>query len=486
MTQAFEIELKLQFDAADRPALDMATSFENAEPQVQSLFAIYFDTPAQDLRKAGYCLRVRREGNAYVQTVKAEGAASAGLFVRPEWERPVVDNVPVVDRHDPLATLLGVEALDALEPAFTTDVTRHSRVLRQGGNIVHCALDTGLVRAGEREGALGELELELETGDPAVLFTMARRLNEAAPLRLGLLSKSERGYRLLSGADRSAVKGARVALHPGMSVSDAFGAIAHGCVRQFRLNEDILLESGAPAALHQARVGLRRLRSAMSLFKPLIAADTKAAPIAQRLRDLAAALGQVRDLDVLIPRIADEHRTRVEEARGQALARARDVLQSAQTRGLMIDLAEWLAIGDWRRHPADVAIGQGDAAAFASALLDKRRKAIKHVGKHLAELDDGARHAVRIRAKKLRYATEFFVGLFPKDKQQKRHAKFSDAIEDVQDALGRLNDMVVAPAMLEALGIAEDAPPSAKKRDRLLGKAQDAMDRLLAAKRYWR
>jgi len=485
MTQAFEIELKLQFDADARPALDMATSFEEAEPQIISLVATYFDTPGRDLRKAGYCLRVRREGDAYVQTVKAEGAASAGLFVRPEWERPVTDNVPVIDRNDPLATVLGIEALDALAPAFTTEVTRHSRVLRQGDSVVECALDTGMVRAGDRQAALGELELELDSGDPAVLFVMARRLNEAAPLRLGILSKSERGYRLLTGDDRSAVKTAEVALRPGMSVGDAFGAITHGCVRQFRLNEDSLLQSGAAAPLHQARVGLRRLRSAMSLFKPLIAADPKAQPIAQGLRELAAALGEVRDLDVLIPRLSEEYRASVEEARREALERALAALNAPHARALMIDLAEWLAIGEWRMRPADPELLQGDVVAFASALLKKRRKAIKRAGKDLAKLDDEARHAVRIRAKKLRYATEFFTGLFPKDKQQKRHVKFTGAIEDLQDALGRLNDLAVAPATLERLGVARDTPPP-KKRDRLLAKAQDALDRLIDAKPYWR
>ncbi|MET0249192.1 MAG: CHAD domain-containing protein [Sphingobium sp.] len=486
MAQAFEIELKLQFDAVDLPALKLATSFENAEPQVQALVATYFDTPDKDLRKAGYCLRVRREDEAYVQTVKAEGAASAGLFVRPEWERPVADGNPVVDRHDPLATVLGVEALAALAPAFTTHVTRRSHVVRQGESVVHCALDTGMVRAGDREAALGEIELELEAGDPATLFAMARRLNEAAPLRLGLLSKSERGYRLLDEAGDTAVKAAGIALHPGMSVSDAFGAIAHGCVRQFRLNEDILLESGGRAPLHQARVGLRRLRSAMSLFKPLIAPDAKGAPIAQGLRDLAAALGEVRDLDVLIPRLADEHRARAEEVRKQAFERAQAALQSTEARGLMLDLAEWLAIGDWRRRPADAALAEGDAAAFASALLERRRKALKRAGKHLAKLDDGARHAVRIKAKKLRYATEFFAGLFPKDKQQKRQAKFARAVAELQNALGKLNDLAVAPAVLTAIGIEAEAPPSAKKRGRLIGNAQDAMDELIDAKRYWR
>lgn len=486
MTQAFEIELKLQFDSADRPALERAASGDHAEPQVQVLVATYFDTPDQDLRKAGYCLRVRREGDAHVQTVKAEGAASAGLFVRPEWERPVADNAPVIDRHDPVATVLGADALDALAPAFTTDVTRRVRVLREEESIIHCALDTGTVRSGDREAPLGEIELELEAGDPATLFAMARRLNDAAPLRLGMLTKSERGYRLLNESDEKAVKAAGIALHPGMNVNDAFGAIAHGCIRQFRLNEDMLLESGAPAPLHQARVGLRRLRSAMSLFQPLIASDPKSAPIAQGLRGLAAALGEVRDLDVLIPRIADEHRAKAEAARGHAFDRARQVLQSADARALMIDLAEWLAIGDWRRHPADPELGQGDAAVFASALLDKRRKAMKRAGKNIVALDDEARHAVRIKAKKLRYATEFFAGLFPKDKQQARHAKFARAIGELQDALGKLNDLAVAPAVLAALEIAADSPPSAKKRGRMLDKAQDAMDRLMETKRYWR
>ncbi len=72
-------------------------------------------------------------------------------------------------------------------------------------------LDEGVVSAGRKRTPLIELELELKQGKPAALFDLAEEIGRAAPLRLGMLSKNERGYALAEGwlgrpakADRSA------------------------------------------------------------------------------------------------------------------------------------------------------------------------------------------------------------------------------------------------------------------------------------------
>ena len=77
-----EVELKLEFDPADRALLADAPLFAGRKGQAAHLVATYFDTPALDLHRAGFSLRVRRKGRAHVQTIKADGGRAAGLFAR--------------------------------------------------------------------------------------------------------------------------------------------------------------------------------------------------------------------------------------------------------------------------------------------------------------------------------------------------------------------------------------------------------------------
>ncbi|MBV9079391.1 MAG: CYTH domain-containing protein, partial [Methylobacteriaceae bacterium] len=95
-----EIELKLAFDPAQARALrDRGIRRLGAEPGgATHLAATYFDTGSQALRKRGLSLRVRREGNRHIQTLKAEDGAGAGLFDRAEWEWEVAGSSPDLDR----------------------------------------------------------------------------------------------------------------------------------------------------------------------------------------------------------------------------------------------------------------------------------------------------------------------------------------------------------------------------------------------------
>src|SRR5262249_22823696 len=151
-------------------------------------------------------------------------------------------------------------------------------------------------------------------------------------------------YALATGERGEAVKAEPIRLDPTGDVRDAFAAIAHSCLRQFRLNETLLMQDGAVSAVHQARVGLRRLRSAFSLFKSLLAEDARAAPLRAELRWLTQVLGEVRNIDVLIKRVGGDAKAQLKLVRALAFDHARMEIDSARSRRLMIDLAEWLAL----------------------------------------------------------------------------------------------------------------------------------------------
>jgi len=478
-----ETELKLELTPDNADAFLACDPFAE-EASLLRQRAIYFDTPRNDLAAAGFTLRVREANGARIQTVKAGGPA-AGMFVRREWERSVPDDRPVFDDTLPFLSMLGAKVQD-IRPVFEVHVGRMVWNVVQDDATIEVALDRGEVMAGDRRSSLCEMELELKKGNPAALFALARRLGDLVPLRPGVLNKAARGYRLLAEAPR-AIKAEAVMLHAGMSAEDAFQEIAASCLRHFLLNEP-LLSPGNPEALHQARVALRRLRSALSIYREMLE-DSRFAHLRDELRWLAGSTGDARDLDVLAARGAEDGlRARIEVARTSAYERAMEALNSPRARLLMLDLVEWLAFGEWRTAEAGAAIRAQPVRDFAASALDRFRRKVKKGGRDLAELDDETRHEVRKDAKKLRYAAGFFGSLFDTRRQQRRFRRFVDALEVMQDRLGTLNDLAVLPRLLERLDLAPDEvagmlAPAGKES---LTEAAEAHDAFVDAKRFWR
>lgn len=476
MADPTEIELKLDLDPADRAAI--ATALAAGPGADTHLVSTYFDTPTLTLRDNGLTLRVRKTDTGMLQTVKAAGGAAAGLFARPEWERNIDGDGPVIDAASgPIAHLLQGEPV---AERFTTDVSRTTWTIAVDGATIEVALDRGEVRAGALGANLSELELELKHGRPRALFALARTLAKSAKLRIGVLSKSERGYDLVEGRQQRAFKAEPILLDRHGNVGEAFVAIAQSCLRQFRRNETLLLQNGDADAVHQARVGLRRLRSAFSLFKPLVRNDPVADRLRSELRWLASGLGDIRNLDVLLKLTEGPVHHRLARERTKALKLAREMLASDRALGLMLDLAQWLAIGDWRDQEA----AKASIRPVAVAILDRHYRRLKKSGRHLAKLDDAHRHKVRIEAKKLRYAAEFFAALSRGKKTLRPQREFLEAMEALQDRLGLLNDIATAPAIFARYKLGD--PPAHEDPAVLLKRAEKAHESLIETKRFWR
>ncbi len=256
---AREIELKLDLDAGSGDRIRSVPLIQSVEPSLGELNAIYFDSKAGLLRRAGFSLRIRRSGDRFIQTVKRQEEAAAGLFDRAEWEWDVhgfkVDFDAI--EETPLGPFLGKKQRKHLLPLIRTDVTRTTWMLGEDGTRIELTLDEGTIAGGDAETPVAEVEIELIQGDPGALFGIADEIARTAPVRIGVLSKSERGYRLAEGALAKAAKAEPLRLTREMNVAEGFAAIAYSCLRHFRLNEDQVLETRDPAALHQARVAMR-------------------------------------------------------------------------------------------------------------------------------------------------------------------------------------------------------------------------------------
>lgn len=482
---ADEIELKLELFAADAERVIASNLF--ADGKVVQQVSTYFDTGDHALAKAGFSLRIRQTGDIRVQTIKANGTSTAGLFMRTEWERLVEEDAPVLDHATPLPAILGAAA-DDIAPLFEVRVERHKWVVDEDGSIIEVVLDRGEIVAGDRADPVCEIELELTLGDPAALFGFARKIDAVVPVRLGVGTKSDRGHVLIE-ALRTCVRSAPVALEAGIDAAGAFKAVVQACIRQYRTNETLLLDRRDPLALHQARVAIRRMRSAFSIFKPMI--DDEGAGQCEELRWLASELGKCRDLDVLLDRSpSGPLRDRIAAARTTAYDSLLEILNTHRARIIMLNITHWLMQGRWTGSENREVHGDQSARTFARTVLARFRRRIKRRGEGLASATDEVRHEIRKDAKKLRYASEFFSSLFLRKRERRRHERFVATLEDLQDRLGAFNDLAAAHDVLATIGLAEEADarrllPAASARKKMLQRAEHAYDELFDTKRFW-
>jgi len=324
-------------------------------------------------------------------------------------------------------------------------------------------LDKGTIEAGRRSSPVCEVELELKSGDEAELFKIARELAEEVPVQLAVMSEAERGYRLAGGDETGAVKTAPVALTPRLDVQRAFQAIAGACLRQLAANIPVM-RADDPEGLHQTRVALRRLRTAISLFASMLG-DTQTEAVKAELKWITGELGPARELDVFVSRLVmslpgGKRRGGVailirdlRQRRKGAFKRARAAVDSTRFRRLVVDTMTWIEVGDWRNNAQDCArsLRQRTIAEAGGDELRRRWKKILKNGKHMGRFDPQRRHMLRIQAKKLRYASEFFAAAFPEGKQARLLKRFLGELKGLQDALGDLNDIVVHEGLAERL-----------------------------------
>lgn len=475
-----ETELKLLLAAADVAALRrhplLAQLAVRREP-AQSLVSTYYDTPDLYLKQHGYVLRVRHKGQQRIQTLKHDGLASAGLYQRDEWECPVSTAEPDLSllRELPgmrkkVARMLSAAGLaDSLTPLFSTKIRRtiwHLDTAR--GDQIEFALDQGKVECGTTKQEINEIELELKSGQPGALFELALSLHGTLPLSVSTASKSDRGFALLAPQVLPPVKTTATALPANCTAEEGMRIIIGNCLAQIQGNEAGVLQGSDPEYIHQMRIGLRRLRLALELFQDVTPCHPE---IPESLEWLASRLGMTRNWDVLafdiLPGMAQampaETTLQTLQAAATAVAyrqrhSAAISINSPRYSQLLLQLGGWLqgmnmpqsSAADQQKKTPSVPMKK-----MASRILAHYRKKLKQRGKDLALTDTSAHHHLRIAAKKLRYASEFFLAL----KSAPMTSASAEALNQLLHILGRINDIACAGELLRHL--AEVAPETA-------------------------
>jgi inorganic triphosphatase YgiF len=474
MARDSEVEFKLAIDPADAAAfrrLPLLHDCGLGRPHRLKVYNVYFDTPGLLLKRHSMALRLRRIDGKWLQTLKTAGVNTGGLHQRGEWEYPL--RTPQLDlalfRETPLARLAQGSALHlALKPVFTSEFHRTSWLLEMApGQRVDVALDRGVICCGELAELISEVEIELLDGSAAAVFDVAFALVLQLAMRPAHVSKAARGYRLFHPEPLVSRRAGTIELEREWSRPEAFEAIVAACLGHYDANVEGALGENDPEFIHQLRVALRRLRSAMRIFRP-----SGCERAAAELKWLTAALGDARDWDVLIVQTLPvlllefgdtDLASDLMEAATRRQRAARDAARAAlvcKRQSLLL-----MTIGRWAGVPGEVILlpsretCSGDAAQastgrrlsrFAMHELRRRRRRLLRVKGGIANLSADERHQVRIAAKRFRYAVDFFSSLF----DQEHSAPYAKVLGELQDLLGETNDDAVAMRLVESL-----APP---------------------------
>ncbi len=465
-----EIELKLSLSPTQAKRLSGQSSLAGVKPQKFRLFNTYYDTPGLDLCQRGVALRLRRKGaDIWLMTVKGGDPAAGALAQRSEWEAPTQPGVfdfNIVTDKGLREFLKGHQS--ALLPVFSTDFTRTAWTIRRSDSVIEVALDRGRIDAVSLKDSVTpltepicELELELVEGPSAdALFEVAIELAANLPLHPAIASKAERGYALGRGLIEPPARSVPSPVARRMSPGDAFRSIALACLLQLQRNEAGTVTGENPEYLHQARVAIRRLRSAFKTFSPVLSPDfvTVYAP---RWGALARQLGGARDWDVFLaetlapleavfPDDTDLARLRwqSEAVQTEARASAGVALTHVAYSQLLLAFAAAVFRTGAPTIEKDHSLGLGlDLRKFAVQRLQKCTREIRKIVRKQGSLSDMQRHRLRIAFKKLRYALEFFAPVLPR----KRQKVYLEGLIAIQDLLGKLNDQVTAERLLKEL-----------------------------------
>jgi triphosphatase len=530
-----ELELKFEFAQDRRDALRQAAMAQGAQPQ--RLRARYFDTDDGRLAAQQIALRLRLEGSRWIQTVKAP---SKHLMARLEDNADVdapasADDMPAVEvsRHagtpagDRLRKALakgpdgshgaGRGADDGsarLKPLYGTDIQRLTRLVETPAGRVEIAMDEGVIESAGRSTAVHEVELEWKGGTLDATFDLALEWVRAHGLWMSTQSKGERGERLFKGDARlPVVKAEPPRVDHQMNGEALLRATVQACLNQILPNASAVAGGSTdPDHVHQLRVGIRRLRTALREMAML---STRIDPQWDgALTATFRALGELRDrqtvLQGLVPVLEAAGAPPIGVAAVAADGDAAGIARASDFQCVLLGLMRFVVVDEAsssattlgaaaaevgpaaddeprKRRKADASKQHGPALlATIARRLDGLHRKVTHGGGRFADLAPEAQHKVRKRLKRLRYLAEFMSPLF----EAKAVDRYLDTLEPAQDALGAHNDSEVA---IQALS---DAPPGDRgawfgvgwlvaNRERHVKASRKTLSVLEKAPRFW-
>ncbi|MFH1334616.1 MAG: CYTH domain-containing protein [Pseudomonadota bacterium] len=198
MSQEIELKFRISRKAIEQlPVFIESLQVRHEASHVVHQISHYLDTPELLLQQKGIALRLRKEGNQYIQTLKRENSVHQGLHQRDEYEEKIEGMHVELNKLPKTFRDLLAPIKDQLHCIFSTEFDRTIWLLKLNeGTTIECALDIGRVVAKDHKEKFAELELELKEGSIDSLLEIAAKFKSALELIPENKSKAERGYAL--------------------------------------------------------------------------------------------------------------------------------------------------------------------------------------------------------------------------------------------------------------------------------------------------
>lgn len=440
--------------------LDLVTSHRAGPAFEADIVSTWRDSQGQDATlSSGIVMELKRENGTMVQTISGQLPDGAPLDISYDFGGEGKSGLPRMQTN--LKLDQSGAAPSRMRLRLRTEINRRVVPLRYGDSALTLTLETGRVFAWPEDGRflsqrVGQAELVLDDGKIGDLHGLAIALAEATGLGPVIRSPEQIGRALLQEDLGGPVKAPRYDLPEGATAADVLDmALEASAIQIFGNIAPARL--GDTDGIKQLRIGLRRLRSILTLFRKHVPEDQRDALIAEAKR-AAAVLGEARDLDVFVeetlPAILSTGLPGESERDGlEALGRQADLLRQADKRaamrlvdedagfaGFCVRLQVALASAPWRANDRL----QKPARTFARKALGKALTRVEARGRTLADAPPHSRHPLRVELKKLRYALHAFRPLYASDDRK----PYLSALSHLQDEFGALNDAVVAREMV--------------------------------------
>ncbi len=481
MTQTMT-EFELKFEVPPASLERLKTVVLAGKPKRQRLRAHYFDTAEGDLTKHGISVRVRLEGRQWVQTAKGKTSSpSERLEHNVDLSGQKTTSVPKIDlaRHagtpvgEVIAKALSLGAGLALNEAanetapelvllYATDVQRTAMRMEYRDAVVEIALDQGRVFTKAYSADLCELEFELKQGAPTDAVELARQWCNEHGLWLNVITKSMKGQRLGSTFSAGvATKAVAPEFPRNASAATMISAVLRSCLQQILPNASELASGSSTDAVvdqvHQLRVGIRRMRTALRELKGIDSLVDNIDPGWEiTLAEVFEQLGHHRDhsqLELVF-------QPQLESAGGPTIVFASSekkspnigaLLRAPAFQDVMLALIAMAHNDETSKSSANHSARSEIRKMLKLRLKKLRSQALKD-GKKFLTLNEEHQHRVRKRLKRLRYLSEFSAPFF----QSAKVEAFTAALKPAQEALGLYNDEVLALQAYRTRALTDD------------------------------
>lgn len=446
-----EIELKLQLlndvEAESIWQLPFVSRGLIDTPEQTFLYSVYYDSVDHRLLKQGYTLRVRKNKGDNTLTIKKMGEVTAGLHQRAEWNYPLSSEMPSVEAiedQELRASLENVLEGQRLEPLMVTDFIRtQSNWQDEKGNLVELAIDKGHIETEKQREIICEVELELKKGQATVLLHMGEALASEFPMIPGNESKFYRGLRMLDLDHRVTPpdenpekKQMNINQH---DLGNVVPVLLEEAFQKVLLRyQQLSTHDHTDEGVHQIRVSCRHVRSLLFFFKPALRGKSWKL-LEKDLGAMAKKFAQLREVQVMKYHYQQstcvENCSQIEEIIGEHYDKEwksiEKVMQTGEMTPTLLRLWRMVTSLQLKKNYKVKSIN-----TFAEERLISWMEKYNQSHSKLDRWDMKHLHQVRIKGKRIRYATEWLQPVLPK-----KLLKTIKPLKEHQELMGQLHDM---------------------------------------------